>query len=322
VPEQLITQSLIDEVGGLARDVVANVGRVVRGTGDVAESCMVALLGEGHVMLEDFPGVGKTLLAKALARSVDCRFARIQFTPDLLPSDVTGVNIFNQKTGEFEFRPGPIFANIVLADEINRASPKTQSSLLEAMQERQATIDTATYAIEPPFMVIATQNPIEYEGTYPLPEAQLDRFMLKLHLGYPSLDEEIQLLSEQTAGDPLHELRPVVDATQVRTMVKAALQVHAGAAVRGYVVDLLSASRTDHELYLGGSPRAGVSLLRAAKALALLRGRDYVVPQDVKELGVRVLSHRVILSPDGKLHGRTTEAVVARLLDTVPVPAG
>jgi MoxR-like ATPase len=298
------------------------VGKVVRGKPEVVESCMVALLAEGHLMLEDFPGVGKTLLAKSLARSIDCRFARIQFTPDLLPSDVTGISIFNQKTAEFEFRGGPIFANIVLADEINRASPKTQSSLLECMQERQATIDRTTYPIDLPFMVIGTENPIEYEGTYPLPEAQLDRFMLRLSLGYPSHDEEMLLLAQQTAGDPLEDLTPVISANQVMGMIKVAQQVAAAPAIRRYVVDLLTASRADPDLYLGASPRAGVALLRAAKAQALLRGRDYVVPQDIKDLACRVLCHRVIPSPDAKLHGRTAEHIVARMLATVPVAAG
>jgi MoxR-like ATPase len=317
-----LAPTVVEQVRTLAARVVQNVGTVVRGKPAAVELCLVALLAEGHLMLEDFPGVGKTLLAKSLARSIDCRFSRIQFTPDLLPSDVTGVSIFNQKTAEFEFRGGPIFANIVLADEINRASPKTQSSLLECMQEHQATIDRATYPIERPFMVIGTENPIEYEGTYPLPEAQLDRFMLRLSLGYPSHDEEMLLLSEQTAGDPLEALAPVISANQVMGMVKAALRVAAAPAIRRYVVDLLTASRADSDLYLGASPRAGVALLRAAKAQALLRGRDYVVPQDVKDLAGHVLCHRVIPSPDAKLHGRTAEHIVTRLLDTVPVPIG
>lgn len=317
-----LRETEIRDVIRQARNVVANVGTVIRDKQEVVESCVVALLAGGHVMLEDCPGVGKTMLAKTLARSIHCRFARIQFTPDLLPSDVTGVNIFNQKTGEFEFRPGPIFANVVLADEINRASPKTQSSLLECMQERQATVDAVTRQIPPPFMVIATQNPIEYEGTFPLPEAQLDRFMMKLSLGYPSPDEEAALLADQTTGDPLGRVRAVLDAEHLLTMIVAATLVKTAPAVRRYVIDILTATRTDAHLYLGASPRAGISLLRAAKALALLRGRDFVVPQDIKDLAVRVLSHRVILSPDGRLRGQTAERVIRQVIDTVTVPTG
>jgi MoxR-like ATPase len=264
--------------------------------------------------------VGKTLLAKSLARSIDCRFARVQFTPDLLPSDVTGITIFNQKSGEFEFRPGPIFANIVLADEINRASPKTQSSLLECMEERQATIDNVTRPIEPPFMVIATQNPIEYEGTYPLPEAQLDRFMMRLSLGYPTAEAEENIIYEQTSRDPLSELTHVIDGAETLAMTQAVTRVRVAPALRRYVVEILTATREHRDVYLGASPRAGVALMRAAKALALLRGRDFVVPKDVKDLAVRCLAHRIMLSPDAKVHGVTAEAVVDKLLQTVPVP--
>lgn len=309
-----------DEAARLASKVIDNVGAVIHGKRAVARDCVVALLAGGHVIIEDFPGVGKTMLAKALALSVRCRFARIQFTPDLLPSDVTGVNIFNQKTGEFDFRPGPIFANIVLADEINRASPKTQSALLECMQERQATIDSATHPIVPPFMVIATQNPIEYEGTFPLPEAQLDRFTIRVAMGYPSHKDESAMLEDQTSRDPLAELGPVLDTAQLLELIDAAMRVRTVAAIRDYVVELLQATRDEADLYLGASPRAGIGLVRAAKASALLDGRDYVTPQDVKDLAVRVLSHRVILSPDGRLHGRGTADVIERILDKVPVP--
>jgi MoxR-like ATPase len=314
-----------DEMQAVARraaQIATNIASVILGKEEVIRACVVALLAGGHVIVEDFPGVGKTLLAKSLARSIDCRFARVQFTPDLLPSDVTGVSVFNQKNGEFEFRPGPIFANIVLADEINRASPKTQSSLLECMEERQATIDNVTHLIDPPFMVIATQNPIEYEGTYPLPEAQLDRFMMRLNLGYPSAEAEEAIIHEQTSHNPLAELRPVLDGREVLAMTQAVIRVRVAPALRRYVVDILTATREQRDVYLGASPRAGVALTRAAKALALLRGRDFVVPKDVKDLAVRCLAHRIMMSPDAKVHGLSAESVVAKLLETVPVPQG
>jgi MoxR-like ATPase len=310
----------MQEVARRASQIAASIGSVILGKQEVIRACVVALLAGGHIIIEDFPGVGKTLLAKSLARSIDCRFARVQFTPDLLPSDVTGITIFNQKSGEFEFRPGPIFANIVLADEINRASPKTQSSLLECMEERQATIDNVTRPIEPPFMVIATQNPIEYEGTYPLPEAQLDRFMLRLSLGYPTAEAEENIIYEQTSRDPLSELTHVIDGAETLAMTQAVTRVRVAPALRRYVVEILTATREHRDVYLGASPRAGVALMRAAKALALLRGRDFVVPKDVKDLAVRCLAHRIMLSPDAKVHGVTAEAVVDKLLQTVPVP--
>ena len=310
----------MQEVGHKAARIAASVGSVILGKDEVIRACVVALLAGGHVIVEDFPGVGKTLLAKSLARPIDCRFSRVQFTPDLLPSDITGVSVFNQKNGEFDFRPGPIFANIVLADEINRASPKTQSSLLECMEERQATIDNFTHSIDPPFMVIATQNPIEYEGTYPLPEAELDRFMMRLSLGYPSAEAEESIIHEQTSHNPLAELRPVVNGSDVLAMTQAVVRVRVAPALRRYVVDILAASREQRDVYLGASPRAGVALVRAAKALALLRGRDFVVPKDIKDLAVRCLAHRIMLSPDAKVHGVSAESVVTRLLETVPVP--
>jgi MoxR-like ATPase len=319
-PPGILQDEEMQEVARRAARIASGIASVILGKEEVVRACVVALLAGGHVIVEDFPGVGKTLLAKSLARSIDCHFARIQFTPDLLPSDVTGVSVFNQKTGEFEFRPGPIFANIVLADEINRASPKTQSSLLECMEERQATIDNVTHSIAPPFMVIATQNPIEYEGTYPLPEAQLDRFMMRLSLGYPSAEAEEAIIYEQTSHDPLAELQPVLDHTQVLTMVQAVTRVRVAPALRSYVVNLLAGTRTMREVYLGASPRAGIALVRAAKALALLRGRDFVVPKDIKDLAVRVLAHRLMLSPDAKVRGIGAETIVAKLLDTVPVP--
>jgi MoxR-like ATPase len=304
-----------------AKRIAANVSSVVVGKEEVVQACVVALLAGGHIIIEDYPGVGKTLLAKTLARSVNCRFARIQFTPDLLPSDVTGVSVFDQQAARFEFRPGPVFANIVLADEINRSSPKTQASLLECMEERQATIDNVTHTIVAPFMVVATQNPVEYEGTYPLPEAQLDRFMMRLSLGYPDRAAEDAMLDAQTSGDPLSELDPVVDAAEVLAMQAAVGRVTVSPALRGYVLDLLAATRRSRDIYLGASPRAGIALLRAAKALAILRERDYVVPQDVKDLAERVLSHRIILSPDAPMSGHAEQAVIARVLADVPVPA-
>ncbi len=312
----------MQDVARRAARIAGGIGSVILGKEEVIRACVVALLAGGHVIVEDFPGVGKTLLAKALARSIDCSFARIQFTPDLLPSDVTGVSVFNQKNGEFEFRPGPIFANIVLADEINRASPKTQSSLLECMEERQATIDNVTHAIHPPFMVIATQNPIEYEGTYPLPEAQLDRFMMRLSLGYPSAEAEEAIIHEQTSHNPLAELSHVVDGSEVLTMTQAVTRVRVAPSLRRYVVDIMAATRQQRDVYLGASPRAGIALTRAAKALALLRGRDFVVPKDIKDLAVRCLAHRIMLAPDAKVRDVSPESVVTKLLETVPVPQG
>jgi MoxR-like ATPase len=308
------------DVARRAQRLAAAIGSVILGKDDAIRACVVALLAGGHVIIEDFPGVGKTLLAKTLARAVRSRFARIQFAPDLLPSDVTGVSVFNQKTGEFEFRPGPIFANVVLADEINRASPKTQASLLECMEERQATVDRFTHPIAPPFMVIATQNPIEYEGTYPLPEAQLDRFMMRLSLGYPSSDAEEMILHEQSSRDPFEELEPVLDGREVLAMQQVVAQVDVAPAIRRYVVDLLNATRQSRDVYLGASPRAGIALVRAAKALAVLRGRDFVVPQDLKDLSGHVLAHRIILSPDARLRGASEMTVIGHLLGKVPVP--
>jgi MoxR-like ATPase len=310
----------LQDIARRANGIAANIASVILGKAEVIQASVVALLAGGHIIIEDYPGVGKTLLAKALARSVSCRFARIQFTPDLLPSDVTGVSVFNQKTSGFEFRPGPIFANIVLADEINRSSPKTQASLLECMEERQATIDNVTHPIAAPFMVIATQNPIEYEGTYPLPEAQLDRFMMRLSLGYPGVDAEEAILHTQTAGDPFAGLGAVLGADEVLAMQEGLDGVQVASSLRRYVVALLTATRTDRDVYLGASPRAGIALVRAAKALAVLRGRDFVVPQDVKDLCGRVLSHRIILAPDAKVHGQTEETVIGRIIATVPVP--
>ena len=298
----------------------ANLARVVHAPADTLRLCTICLVAEGHLIIEDFPGVGKTMLAKALARSLDLDFSRLQFTPDLLPSDVTGVNVFNQRDNVFEFRPGPVFANVLLVDEINRASPKTQSALLEAMQEIQVTIDGATYGLDLPFMVIATQNPIEYEGTYPLPEAQLDRFTMRLSLGYPPLAEEARMLAEQTTEPPLDSLEPVASAADLLSAIAQARAIFVEESLNRYVVAVLRQTRTTSRLALGASPRAGIALLRVAKARALADGRDYVLPDDVKAVAVPVLAHRVILSPEARSAGLTPGEIVQEAVEQTPVP--
>jgi MoxR-like ATPase len=302
--------------------IAANVEKVVQGKPDVVRLTLVVLLAEGHLLIEDVPGVGKTTLAKALAASMDASVRRIQFTPDLLPSDVTGVAIYDQESREFEFKPGAIFANVVVADEINRASPKTQSALLECMEERQVTVDGVTYELARPFMVMATQNPIEMEGTYPLPEAQRDRFTARVTMGYPDRDAELSMLDERGTADPLTSLAPVADAAMVRTLVAAVGRLHVSEAIRRYVVSLVEASRRSPDLRLGASPRAGLQLLRAARAAAALSGRDHVLPDDVQALAAPVLAHRLLLTPDATLARRGADQVVAELLATVPVPRG
>jgi MoxR-like ATPase len=282
--------------------------------------CVLCLVGEGHLILEDFPGVGKTMLAKALARSLDVSFSRMQFTPDLLPSDVTGVNVFNQRSNEFEFRPGPVFANLLLVDEINRASPKTQSALLECMQEQQVTTDGVTNQLARPFMVMATQNPIEYEGTYPLPEAQLDRFTMRIAIGYPPLSEEAKMLTEQTADPPLDALEPVANAADAVALADEAKAIFVEESLNRYVVALLRSTRGDSRLYLGASPRAGIAILRVAKARALADGRSYLEPDDIKAVAVAVLSHRLILAPEARSTGLTGEQIVRETLEKTPVP--
>ena len=306
--------------GDVVERVVQNLERAVRAPRTTLELCVLCLLAEGHLIIEDFPGVGKTMLAKSVARSLDLSFSRLQFTPDLLPTDVTGVNVFNQRTGEFEFRPGPVFANVLLVDEINRASPKTQSALLEAMQETQVTIDGSTYVLEQPFFVIATQNPIEYEGTYPLPEAQLDRFTARLSLGYPTLGEEARMLAEQTTAPPIDILEPVADHDDLLAAIAAARGVFVEASVGEYVVSILAHTRQSTLLALGASPRAGIALLRMAKARALAQGRDYVVPEDVQSVARPVLSHRVIVAPEARAAGIRGEDAVERAVAEVPTP--
>ncbi len=300
--------------------LVENLARVVHAPADTLRLFVLSLVAEGHVIVEDFPGVGKTMLAKSLARSLDLDFSRIQFTPDLLPSDVTGVNVFNQRTNEFEFRPGPVFANVLLVDEINRASPKTQAALLEAMQESQVTIDGESYPLDRPFMVIATQNPIEYEGTYPLPEAQLDRFSMKLSLGYPPLADEARMLNEQTTEPPLDSLQPVATLAEVTAAVDEARSLFVEESLNRYVVALLRHTRGSSRLALGASPRSGIALLRVAKARALAEGRDYVVPDDVKAIARPVLAHRLILAPEARSAGLTAEEIVGEAVEQTPVP--
>jgi len=310
----------LETAAAVGRRLADNVARAVEVDAEVLRSVLVALAAEGHVLIEDYPGVGKTALARALARSIDGQFARIQCTADLLPADIVGTNVYNEREQRFEFRPGPIFANVVLVDEVNRASPKTQSGLLECMQERHVTVDVHTHELARPFLVLATQNPIEYEGTYPLPEAQVDRFMARVSLGYPSAAAEAGMLASHEAGDRVLALEPVVTPTEVVALQEAAARVHAAPALRDYVVELVGRTRTDPRIELGASPRAGLMLLRAAKALAALERRDHALPDDVQVLAQPVLAHRLLLAPDaaGEELEATRRHVVADAVSATP----
>ncbi|PZC49724.1 MAG: MoxR-like ATPase [Chloroflexi bacterium] len=307
-------------VAELAARIRENVSRVIVGKESIIEQTIVSLLAEGHILLDDVPGLGKTVLAKSLARSLGLSFRRIQFTPDLTPADVTGGNIYNQQSGAFEFRPGPLLAQLVLADEINRASPRTQSALLEAMEERQVTVDGETRPMDRPFLVVATQNPVELEGTFPLPEAQLDRFLLRLRLGYPSAEEEDGILARFERAQPLDTLEPVVEAAELLALSRAVEQVQVHERVRGYMVALVRATREEDAFELGASPRASLGLLRASRALAAIRGRSYVLPDDVQEMALVVLPHRLLLSSQSRLRSRSSEDILEGVIRRVPVP--
>ncbi len=312
---------MVTELKNLVADLEANIGRVVLGKSEVVRLCVVALLAGDHVLLEDVPGVGKTLIGKALAKSISATFSRIQFTADLLPSDITGGNVFNPQTGQFVYTRGPIFGNIILADEINRTPPRTQSALLESMSDGQVTADGQTYALPQPFMVIATQNPFEFEGTYPLPESQLDRFLMRIAVGYPDRDDELQVLASHRVGEPVDKLQPVLDGHQVCALQQAVRQVAMDESINGYLLDIVDATRQCDELRVGVSTRGALCLYRAAQALALVENRDFVIPDDVKRLTVPVLSHRVIAK--GYLHGshrQALEALITRLVEDIPVP--
>ncbi|GHD15246.1 AAA family ATPase [Nocardiopsis kunsanensis] len=310
----------VGEVVAVAERIRGAIGTVIEGKPDVLRLTLTVLLAEGHLLIEDVPGVGKTMLAKALGRAVDCSVQRVQFTPDLLPSDITGVSVYHQDRHEFEFNPGPVFANIVLGDEINRASPKTQSALLECMEERQVSADGQTRPLERPFMVVATQNPGDMEGTYALPEAQRDRFMARVSVGYPAPQDELDMIDSHSAGSPLEALTPVADAAQLRDIADRVCEVHVAPGMRRYVVDLVNATRTAPELDLGASPRATLHLVRAARAHAALDGRHYVVPDDVQALAVPVLAHRLLPGPEARMERLTPEQIVSRIVARLPVP--
>jgi MoxR-like ATPase len=302
--------------------VMDNLRSVIVGKDSSLELTIIGLLCQGHILIEDVPGVGKTVLARSLAKSIGVTFSRLQFTPDMLPSDVTGVSIFNQQTRLFEFREGPIMAQVVLADEINRATPKTQSALLEAMEERQVTVDGVTHPLPSPFMVLGTQNPIEYEGTFPLPEAQLDRFMLRIHLGYPALEDEVRILSDQQYAHPIQTLKSVVDLNELQKMQEAVRRVYISPAVKRYIVELTRATRENPDIYLGASPRGSLALFRAGQARAAIQGREYVLPDDVKALAENVLAHRIVTNPAARLKNLTSDQIVKEITMNLAVPGG
>jgi len=304
----------------LAQRIIDNVSHVIVGKRSVIELAVATLIAQGHMLVEDVPGVGKTMLAKSLATSIGCSFKRIQFTPDLLPSDVTGISVYNQQSGEFQFREGPLMSQVVLADEINRATPKTQSALLEAMEEQQITVDGVTHKLHPPFLVMATQNPIEYEGTFPLPEAQLDRFLMRISLGYPNLEEELAIIEGQEQSHPMDSLEAVANSQDIIGLQEAAKSVYVDRLVRQYIVSLTEATRNHREVSLGASPRASLGLFRTSRALALIRDRDYVIPDDIKLLAPGVIAHRIMLSPSARMRGVQSTDVVEDLLTNVPVP--
>ena len=304
----------------LGKKIIENISKVLVGKDDALELLLVGLLADGHVLLEDVPGVGKTLITKSLAKSIRGSFKRIQFTPDLLPADITGFNVYDQKSGQFKFQPGPVLTNILLADEINRAIPRTQSSLLESMEERQVTVDGKTYPLPRPFFIMATQNPIELEGTFPLPEAQLDRFLLKISLGYPNKEEEMAMLERFQKDDPLITLEPVADPEQLVSMQQQRKEIGISAPVREYITDIVAATRNNESLRFGSSPRGSLGLMRAAQGLAALRGRSYVLPDDVKQLVLPVLAHRIILNEEGKLSGEDPEHILEEIISRIPVP--
>jgi MoxR-like ATPase len=310
----------MQNVEAIGHKIAENVEKVIVGKHDVVQLTVIALLCEGHLLIEDVPGTGKTMLAKSIARSLGCTFRRIQFTPDMLPSDVTGVSVFNQKTREFEFRPGPVMAQIVLTDEINRATPKTQSALLEAMEERQITVDGVTYPMQQPFLVLATQNPIEYEGTFPLPEAQLDRFMLRVNLGYPSDQDEITMLERQQHIHPINNLGQVVSATELVAAQQSIRDVYIDDLVKEYIVRLVKTTRKHPDVYLGASPRGSIALYRTGQARAAILGRDYVLPDDIKALAMVTLAHRLIISPSARIKNVDPRAVIQEIMDSTPVP--